>query len=197
MEFTPDLARRFYTLSGTPEGVVANDLEIAALPRPVTNLTEVSLQPVPPPTDKPAVHPGEAADLKRVREHVVRAGDKTYRLLRGEFHRHTEISQDGGADGALEDMWRYAIDAAGLDWLGNGDHDSGGGKEYTWWLIQRSTELYHNPPAFVPMFTYERSVSYPHGHRNVMFPGRGYHQGFRLRLHDRTRDRPRRIRVGR
>ena len=173
VEFTPELARRFYSHSGTPEGVVANDLEIAALPRPATNLTEVFLQPVPPPRDKPAVHPGEAADLKRVRDHVVRAGGKTYRLLRGEFHRHTEISQDGGADGALEDMWRYAIDAAGLDWIGNGDHDSGGGKEYTWWLIQRSTELYHNPPAFVPMFTYERSVSYPHGHRNVMFPMRG------------------------
>ena len=128
---------------------------------------------MPPPRNKPAVHPGEAADLKRVRDHVVRAGGKTYRLLRGEFHRHTEISQDEGADGALEDMWRYAIDAAGLDWIGNGDHDSGGGKEYTWWLIQRSTELYHNPPGFVPMFTYERSVSYPHGHRNVMFPMRG------------------------
>ena len=171
VEFTPDLARRFYTHSGTPAGVVSNDLEIAALPRPVTNLTEAHLQPVPTPENKPAVHPAEAADLKRVRDHVVRAGGKTYRLLRGEFHRHTEISQDGGADGALEDMWRYAIDAAGLDWIGNGDHDSGGGKEYTWWLIQRSTELYHNPPAFVPMFTYERSVSYPNGHRNVMFPG--------------------------
>ena len=104
---------------------------------------------------------------------MIQAGGKTYRLLRGEFHRHTEISQDGGADGALEDMWRYAIDAAGFDWIGNGDHDNGGGKEYTWWLIQKTTELYHNPPAFVPMFTYERSVSYPHGHRNVMFPRRG------------------------
>ncbi len=29
------------------------------------------------------------------------------------------------------------------------------------------------PPQFVPMFTYERSVAYPHGHRNVMFDHRG------------------------
>ncbi len=29
------------------------------------------------------------------------------------------------------------------------------------------------PPVFVPMFTYERSVTYPHGHRNVMFDHRG------------------------
>ena len=48
-----------------------------------------------------------------MRNYRIEAGGKTYRLLRGDFHRHTEISQDGGSDGALEDMWRYAIDAAG------------------------------------------------------------------------------------
>ena len=79
---------------------------------------------------------------------------------------------DGGNDGALEDMWRYAIDAARLDWMGNDDHDNGGGKEYTWWLVQKTTDLYHSP-AFHTMFTYERSVVYPDGHRNVMFAQRG------------------------
>jgi hypothetical protein len=39
--------------------------------------------------------------------------------------------------------------------------------------VQKTTDLYHNPPAFIPMFTYERSVQYPGGHRNVMFPYRG------------------------
>ena len=43
-------------------------------------------------------------------------------------------------------MWRYALDAAALDWIGNGDHDNGGGKEYTWWLIQKTTDLYSQPP---------------------------------------------------
>ena len=38
---------------------------------------------------------------------------------------------------------------------------------------QKTMELYHVPPAFTPMFTYERSVPYPHGHRNVMFVRRG------------------------
>ena len=71
-------------------------------------------------------------------ERVVCVAGATYRLLRGEFHRHTELSQDGGHDGALEDMWRYAIDAAGLEWIGNGDHDNGGSKEYTWWLVQKT-----------------------------------------------------------
>ncbi|MGC8640520.1 MAG: hypothetical protein ACP5XB_11660, partial [Isosphaeraceae bacterium] len=173
VEFTPELARRFYSHSGTPAGVAANDIEIAALPVATTQLGQPELHPVPAAGDSPAVHPNESADLKRVRGHEIQVGGTTYHLLRGEFHRHSEMSMDGGYDGALEDMWRYAIDAVGFDWIGNGDHDAGGGKEYPWWLIQKTTELYHNPPAFVPMFTYERSVSYPHGHRNVMFPTKG------------------------
>jgi hypothetical protein len=107
-----------------------------------------------------------------MRNHRIQAGGKTYRLLRGDFHRHTEMSMDGGSDGSLEDMWRYALDVADFDWMGNEDHDTGGGKEYTWWLTQKTTDMYHNP-GFVTMFTYERSNGYPHGHRNVMFAKRG------------------------
>jgi hypothetical protein len=115
----------------------------------------------------------EAAAVKRMREYRVKAGGKTYQLLRGEFHRHTEISWDGGADGSLEDMWRYALDAAALDWIGTTDHDSGAGREYSWWLIQKFTDAYHVPGAFTPVFAYERSVSYPMGHRNCIFARRG------------------------
>jgi hypothetical protein len=70
-------------------------------------------------------------------------------------------------------MWRYGLDVGALDWIGCGDHDNGNGREYTWWLTQKTTDLYHNAPTFNPMFTYERSVNYPGGHRNVMFPYRG------------------------
>jgi len=70
-------------------------------------------------------------------------------------------------------MFRYAIDAAAMDWIGNGDHDSGAGREYPWWLIQKWSDAYHVAGKFTPMFTYERSVSYPHGHRNCMFAKRG------------------------
>ena len=75
--------------------------------------------------------------VKRIRDYRIEAGGKKYQLLRGEFHRHTEISWDGGPDGSLEDMFRYAIDAAALDWIGNGDHDNGAGREYPWWLTQK------------------------------------------------------------
>lgn len=115
----------------------------------------------------------EADDIQRVRAYRLKIGGKEYRLLRGEFHRHTAISWDGAPDGSLEDMFRYAIDAAGMDWIGNGDHDNGAGREYPWWLIQKWSDAYHVARRFTPMFTYERSVSYPHGHRNVMFDRRG------------------------
>jgi hypothetical protein len=154
---------------------VDHGLYIAALVPPSANLVEPALSGVEPTGGAPAaaIHPNEAADVARLRAHRIEAGGKTYRLLRGEFHRHCEISGDGANDGALEDMWRYAIDCARLDWIGNGDHDNGGGKEYTWWLTQKTTDLYHSAAHFTPMFTYERSVQYPHGHRNVMFAKRG------------------------
>ncbi len=96
-----------------------------------------------------------------------------WELLRGEFHRHTEFSSDGGVDGPLEDMWRYAIDVADLDWVGNGDHDSGNDRPYPWWLIQKTTDAYYIPKRFTTVYSYERSRPYPEGHRNVIFFRRG------------------------
>jgi hypothetical protein len=127
------------------------------------------------------------AAAERIRKYHVEAGGKKYRLLRGEFHRHTEISWDGGPDGSLEDMFRYAIDSAAMDWIGNGDHDSGAGREYSWWLIQKFSDAYHVAKSFTPMFTYERSVSYPHGHRNCMFAQRGVRTLPRLAEEDRAK----------
>ena len=175
VEFTPELRRHFYTHSGTPPGVVDNDLEVASIADRPTPSAEPALSPADlyPGQEAPPVHPNEAEDVLRLRTYEVKSTGKTYKLYRGDFHRHTEISQDGASDGALEDFWRYALDAAKFDWIGIADHDSGGSKEYTWWLTQKTIDLFHNPPSFVPVFSYERSVSYPDGHRNVMFPYRG------------------------
>jgi hypothetical protein len=173
VEATPALVRKYNTNQGTAPGVFDVDLEVSALvdSRP---FEEPRLgQRHEPAWPAPNRLPDDSEDLRRISAYRIEANGKTYRLLRGEFHRHTEISADGGWDGSLEDMWRYAIDAARLDWIGNGDHDNGGGKEYTWWLIQKTTDLYSQPPSFTPMFTYERSVAYPRGHRNVMFAHRG------------------------
>jgi hypothetical protein len=115
----------------------------------------------------------EAAAVARARAARITVEGKTLRLVRGEFHRHTEWSSDGGGDGMLMDLWRYGLDIASHDWIGNGDHDNGGGREYSWWLIQQTTDLFHVPGAFSPMYTYERSCNYPDGHRNAVFAGRG------------------------
>lgn len=115
----------------------------------------------------------ERAELKAIRDYRATIAGKELRILRGEFHRHTEISGDGAGDGPLEDMWRYGMDAASMDWIGNGDHDNGNGREYTWWLTQKTTDAFMLPGAFTPMFSYERSVSYPEGHRNCVFAQRG------------------------
>lgn len=118
------------------------------------------------------VHPSEAADIKRVRDFRVSVGGKTLQLLRGEFHRHTELSSHRDQDGPFEEIWRYGLDVAQMDWIGQGDHDNGQ-REYTWWLSQKQDDIYFHAPVFMPMFTYERSVVYPSGHRNVMFARRG------------------------
>src|SRR5204863_9466890 len=94
-------------------------------------------------------------------------------LVRGDFHRHTEISFDGRGDGPLTDAYRYYIDAAALGWAGCCDHDNGESREYTWWLVQKFTDAYLLGSKFLPMFYYERSVNYPEGHRNVVFERRG------------------------
>ena len=129
----------------------------------------------------------ELVAVKRMREYRLEVAGKKYQLERGEFHRHTEISFDGGNDGSLEDMWRYAIDAAKLDWISCTDHDNGNGKEYTWWQTQKYTDAYHAGNAFTPIFGYERSVQYPMGHRNLLFVRRGIRT--LPRLHEADKDK--------
>ncbi len=63
-------------------------------------------------------------------------------IVRGEFHRHSEISMDGGNDGSIIEQFRYAIDPGELDWVGCCDHDNGAGREYTWWLTQKLTDYF-------------------------------------------------------
>ena len=124
----------------------------------------------------PGVDPAsrkEASAVATLRKARIRSAEGELRIIRGEFHRHSEVSADGGNDGSLIDQWRYALDAADMDWVGCCDHDNGGGREYSWWITQKLTDIFHASPRFVSMFSYERSVQYPEGHRNVVFVQRG------------------------
>ncbi len=154
-----------------------NDIFLSRLEPPAGGKVAATLKPARA-TPSAAARASEATEKERREIAAVRAyrfglEGKTLQVIRGEFHRHTEISGDGGNDGPLEDMWRYAIDVAGMDWLGNGDHDNGQGREYTWWLTQKTTDAFRIPGKFEPPFTYERSVAFPEGHRNVVFAQRG------------------------
>ena len=151
--------------------VFISRLEIA--PQPITMSLMPTKQPPLANARPSAATVKERTDVELCRAWKIDYQGKTLQLVRGEFHRHTEISGDGGNDGPVEDMWRYAIDVAAMDWLGCGDHDNGAGREYPWWLTQKTTDAFRLPGSFDPPFSYERSVAYPEGHRNVIFAQRG------------------------
>ncbi len=121
------------------------------------------------------VHPKEAEDLARIRNYTIQPGGKPYRIYRGDTHRHTEFSMDGNNEGTLLQIYRYAMDAAELDFLGVSDHNNFGGPdvEYVNWLMQQTSDLLMLPKTFTPLYAYERSVVYPNGHRNILFARRG------------------------
>jgi hypothetical protein len=126
----------------------------------------------------------ERNQIAFMRNYRTSLGSDQLRLMRGEFHRHTELSGHG-RDGPLIDAYRYLIDTASMDWGGCCDHDNGGGREYFWWTVQKLDDAYHLGTNYVPMFVYERSVAYPEGHRNVVFTRRGIRPLPRLPVMDK------------
>ena len=122
-----------------------------------------------------AGHPNEAADLAQIRGYEISSAGKTYKIYRGDTHRHTEYSGDGNNDGSLNDTYRYSMNAAELDFLGLSDHHGSGGPniEYINWLLQQRVDVFTVPGRFVPLYGYERGAGYPNGHRNIMFAERG------------------------
>ncbi len=119
--------------------------------------------------------PTEIDDLKRLRSYEIESGGKTYKIYRGDTHRHTEFSMDGNNDGTLIQTYRYAIDAASLDYLLASEHNHLGGpdNEYINWLLQQTVDVFSVSGAFQPYYGYERSIRYPDGHRNILFTKRG------------------------
>lgn len=149
-----------------------NDIMLARLrsTSPVVK-PELAVRPPEAPGGLPT-EPRESEQIARLRTHAIANGGKTYRILRGDMHRHTDISMDGAGDGSLWDAYRYAMDAAGLDYFLVTDHQSGT-QEYMWWRIDKSADMFHVPGFFTAMYGTERSLPYPNGHRNLVFAKRG------------------------
>ena len=74
----------------------------------------------------PPSHLDEARDIAaRARLPRHRSASGRWRIVRGDIHRHTDLSWDGNRDGSLDDSYRYALDAVGFDYLGVCDHQAG------------------------------------------------------------------------
>lgn len=121
----------------------------------------------------------EAGFEPRVRARM-RADGKTYTLLLGDCHRHTDVRGHSNVDGSIEDTYRYAIDAAQLDFVGPSDHNEVLGsrwpdslRDYQWWYAQKMVDVYTHAPKFWGIYSYEHSMSRPGGHRNVLYLRRG------------------------
>jgi hypothetical protein len=118
------------------------------------------------------VHPNDAANVTAIRGYRYQIGGKSYRILRGDLHRHTDISPDGIGDGSLMDFYRYAFTAGQYDYMVVTDHQYGG-TEYNWWRTEKSEDAFLVAGRFWPLFGTERSINYPNGHRNTFFAERG------------------------
>ena len=133
---------------------------------------ELSRLRLPPVDSFDPVHPDETGDLERIRSYRIHSRGRTFAIYRGDLHRHTDISLDGGGDGSLVDAYRYARDAAGLDFLGVTDHNHEIVEPYNWWRNQKVADLFQLE-NFAAFYGYERSLEFPNGHRNVFFIRRG------------------------
>ena len=136
-------------------------------PAAETALTEVKVSPV-----TAGFRPRERATMT--------LGDKTYTLLFGDCHRHTDIRGHSAVDGSTEDTYRYALDAAQLDFVGPSDHNEAIGgtwpdglRDYQWWVTQKLVDVMTHEPNFWGIYTYEHSMARPGGHRNALFLRRG------------------------
>jgi hypothetical protein len=164
----PAVGNNFSFEKVPPHSVYTASLEVKHKP------VDAKLAPFRVPVLRPAtVHADEPGDVALIRDYRAQAGGKEVRIVRGDFHRHTEISGDGSGDGSLEDYFRYMIDAAVMDTGIIGDHNAGNDNEYSWWRTEKAIDLYRIDGRFTPLFGYERSVAYPNGHRNVVFAKRG------------------------
>lgn len=113
----------------------------------------------------------------RSQAHEWTLGEDRYTLYWGDFHRHTDFSNCRACDdGCIVEHYRYAYDAAGLDYVATTDHSDqsvSGYSEYEWWQTQKLADMFHTPGFMLAFFGYEREQKGPYGHRNILFAERG------------------------
>ena len=157
--------------------------------RPRLNRVVAGSLPLPGPAEAPSLsayrpdpgemrpdsHPTELADVRFIRNYRVSQDGTELRIVRGDLHRHTELSQDVGGidDGSLPEFYRYMIDAAAMDFGASTDHQAGG-TDFWNAMTQKLADMYHFPDRFSTLYGYERNPGNPFGHRNLIYTHRDY-----------------------
>jgi hypothetical protein len=169
--FWPSESRN-YAFASRP---LANRVIAGSLTLPGKGQTPQLADYRPAPASAPEVHPSEGQDVAVIRKHRAKIGGESRRIVRGDLHRHTELSQDAGGldDGSLPEFYRYMIDAAEMDFGASTDHQAGG-IDYWNFVTQKMADMYHFPERFTALYAYERNIANPHGHRNVIHTRREY-----------------------
>ena len=130
-----------------------------------------------PAAKAPVDRPAPARD--RVDPYSATVNGKTYRLLWGDTHRHSNVSRcSQGNEPSPDDLYRYGTDICRYDWFALSDHAEDPRQtgadvlDYYWWKQQKLADLYHVPNAMSVLYNLEWSLGYPHGHHNTVFPSR-------------------------
>lgn len=118
------------------------------------------------PIQQPKDHSVETAELN----------GKTYQLFYGDLHRHTDISLCRvPMDGTIDDAYRYAINPAGLDFLGITDHSRdlalGNHLSQLWWRNRKEVNRHHLLSNFFPFYAFERSHGNTADHNVISLNG--------------------------
>ena len=170
--FWPNESRR-WAFASRPRlnRVVAGSLP---LPGPAEAPSLAPYRPAPGEA-RPDSHPTELDDVRFIRNYRVAHDGAELRIVRGDLHRHTELSQDVGGidDGSLPEFYRYMIDAAEMDFGASTDHQAGG-TDFWNAMTQKLADMYHFPERFSTLYGYERNPGNPFGHRNLIYTHRDY-----------------------
>lgn len=158
----------------SPFHALHNDVHLTRIPLDLPRSGRpLSLQPVAPLSSR-----APEGWQRSWPDYRLETDTRSYRLLWGELHRHTDINHHGRPDGALEDAYRYAFDVAQLDFFAATDHITGEPDQFginpmTWWRSQKYADLHRFSGVFEPLYGYERSQPSPGGHKNLIFARRG------------------------
>jgi hypothetical protein len=146
------------------------DVYLASLPLLIS--PELKLADLPA-EDKPADGEVDPRLTRAAGAHNVQAADgKTYQLLWGDLHRHSNVSRCSvGNEPNPDDLYRYGLDIDMYDFLGLSDH-SEYTTDYYWWRQQKVADLFHIPGVFSSLYNSEWSMPFPNGHTNTVFPTR-------------------------